>query len=916
MSSTSVRNQLGLFLIIVLTLATAPPVQGQSPTGLIINEIDYDQPSTDQAEFIELKNVGQTSLDLGGYDLILVDGGQTSVYRTINLPTVELVSGDYYVVCGDPANVPNCDLDASPNSNLIQNGAPDAVALLLDEAVIDAISYEGDVALPYTEGSGVGLTDSSTQDRVGLSRFPDGVDSDQNNIDFSLRCITPGAANVEGNTDCVIAETTAADLALTLTDSSDPVIVGDMVTYLINLSNNGPDPAQNVSLSTTLPSGVTFVSAASGQGACSEAGGVVSCTLAEVGVGATVPVEIMVSTTTADLMTITVSVSAATDDPNLANNSASEETVVETVPSEATLVINEIDYDQPGADAAEFIELKNMAQTVINLVAYTVALVDGAGPSFYRTIDLPAVDLGPGSYYVICGNPANVANCDLDVSPNSNLIQNGGPDAVALLLNETVIDTVSYEGDTGPPYTEGSGVGLVDSTQERTGLSRSPDGVDTDQNNIDLSLRCITPGVTNAEANVDCTPVVEEADLIVTLTDSIDPVVAGDEVTYLITVSNEGPDPANNVTLVDNLPAGVNLVSITPDSGSCAEAGNIISCDLGEIPNGESVTVQVVITAPTEGVIINMISVTADTNDPVSDNNTATEETVVEPVVLMADLAITLNDELDPVMPSDNIVYLIEVTNNGPAPATEVIVIDNLPTGVTFISAEPDQGGCSETGGVVTCNLGDLASGGSAKVTVVISTAGAGLINNDVSVGADTGDPILSNNSASEETTVEAAPEIINSLLNLSHLTTAYYPGDERAQAGVFTISATFDNISSTALKDLFFKVITLTPEDNILLNADDGPGGAGAIISVPSAALGEDSRLLSGHAFTIDFEIGLTAQQPFRFLVDAYGVPLNTAIPLSTSRQKRGFQFEVEDELFHPESLYIQYLPFIVKSP
>jgi len=51
-----------------------------------------------------------------------------------------------------------------------------------------------------------------------------------------------------------------------------------------------------------------------------------------------------------------------------------------------------------------------------------------------KTIPLPNIILEAGDYYVICGNSLNVKNCDLDVSPDSNVIQNGSPDAIALFL--------------------------------------------------------------------------------------------------------------------------------------------------------------------------------------------------------------------------------------------------------------------------------------------------------------------------------------------------------------------------------------------------------------------------------------------------------------------------------------------------
>ena len=139
----------------------------------------------------------------------------------------------------------------------------------------------------------------------------------------------------------------------------------------------------------------------------------------------------------------------------------------------AQLVINEIDYDQPSTDTAEFIEIKNISAAPVDLDPFTLELVNGSGggASVYNTIDLPLVSLAPGDYFVVCGDPANVANCDLDASPDSNLVQNGGPDAVALMLGASLIDTVSYEGDTAAPFTEGSGAGLVDPSAAGMGLS-------------------------------------------------------------------------------------------------------------------------------------------------------------------------------------------------------------------------------------------------------------------------------------------------------------------------------------------------------------------------------------------------------------------------------------------------------------
>ena len=169
-----------------------------------------------------------------------------------------------------------------------------------------------------------------------------------------------------------------------------------------------------------------------------------------------------------------------------------------------TVVINEVDYDQPSTDTAEFLELRNVSAAAIELDTYVVQLVNGTGggAAVYDTIDLPAVTLAPGEPYVICANTGTVANCDLDDDTDTNFIQNGDPDAIGLRNGSTLVDALSYEGNSGAPYTEGSGAGLTDNPDAGTnGLSRCPDGTDTDVNNADFTYRPSTPGAAN-----DCPP--------------------------------------------------------------------------------------------------------------------------------------------------------------------------------------------------------------------------------------------------------------------------------------------------------------------------------------------------------------------------------------------------------------------------
>ena len=185
-----------LLLAVLATLALASPASA----ALVINEVDYDQASTDTAEFAEIRNNGSAPVDLDPYALRLVNGanGGAAIYKTIDLPAVSLAAGDSFVVCG--GTVANCDLDTTPDTDLIQNGAPDAIALVSGDTIEDTVSYEGEVP-GYTEGSAGAPADTAvTGPAQSLSRVPDGCDTGANAVDFRLADSTPGAANASTRT--------------------------------------------------------------------------------------------------------------------------------------------------------------------------------------------------------------------------------------------------------------------------------------------------------------------------------------------------------------------------------------------------------------------------------------------------------------------------------------------------------------------------------------------------------------------------------------------------------------------------------------------------------------------------------------------------------------------------------------------
>src|SRR5919108_629882 len=183
-----------LFSAVAAILVMAAPASAASTT-LVINEVDYDQPSTDTAEFLEIKNVATTAINLDPYQLRFVNGANGLNYLIVNLPAVELAGGDRYVVCANPANTPNCDLDVTPETNLIQNGDPDGVVLETAAGPVDGLAY-GPGSMPGVGEGSTAVTDTATAGQ-GIARVPDGCDTDDNAADFERAAITPGASNGE-----------------------------------------------------------------------------------------------------------------------------------------------------------------------------------------------------------------------------------------------------------------------------------------------------------------------------------------------------------------------------------------------------------------------------------------------------------------------------------------------------------------------------------------------------------------------------------------------------------------------------------------------------------------------------------------------------------------------------------------------
>jgi uncharacterized repeat protein (TIGR01451 family) len=122
----------------------------------------------------------------------------------------------------------------------------------------------------------------------------------------------------------------------------------------------------------------------------------------------------------------------------------------------------------------------------------------------------------------------------------------------------------------------------------------------------------------------------------------------------------------------------------------------------------------------------------------------------------MSDLTITIIESPDPIMIGIDFNHTITVTNNGPSEATGVIIRDQLPSEVSFVSATPSQGTCTAENDL-SCTFGRLANGSSAAVTVTFNTAAEGSVTNSANVSSHLSDSDATNNSATMSTMVNAA---------------------------------------------------------------------------------------------------------------------------------------------------------------
>jgi fimbrial isopeptide formation D2 family protein/uncharacterized repeat protein (TIGR01451 family) len=545
-----------------------------------------------------------------------------------------------------------------------------------------------------------------------------------------------------------------ADLAITKSHTGS-FTAGSQGTYTISIENNGPSDAVGpLSVTDTLPTGETLVSAtgtgwscgavSGGQFTCTNESGLTSGSFAQ---PITEVVDVAASQAPGS-MTNTASVSSSTSDPVPGNNTSNDATTVVTSADLTLSKVHEGTFVAGDDGTYDF--------TVSNSEGPS----DAAGP-------LTVTDTLPSGETFVSG---------------------GGSGWSCSVSSGTVTCTTSSGLDVGGSTSFTMTVAIASSVT-----------VSSLTNTATVSSPTSDP-VSSNNTSTDNAGTTQTADLQVvkSLTSSL---VAGQDATYSLAVTDNGPsDAAGPVTLTDTLPSGESYVSGTGTGWSCASSAATVTCTHSASiaaggANETTVTLTVALTSDVlSQSISNTASVSSSTPDPDAGNNTST---TTDTSSTSADLRITKSD-VGPFTAGTDGDYSIAVSNAGPSDAQEPIAVtDTLPSGETYLGATGSGWSCSASGQTVSCDDDVSLVAGAAAPTLGLSVAvspslTSAHVTNDASVSSPTSDPDGGNNSTTDTTAIDTSADLA---------ITKTHTGDFTAGSdGTYTLTDTNNGPSDAAL--------------------------------------------------------------------------------------------------------------------
>lgn len=452
------------------------------------------------------------------------------------------------------------------------------------------------------------------------------------------------------NFTAIVGDTTSqrADLSIGILDTPDPVGAGSSLLYTLQAHNAGLHEATNITVTNQLPAEVTFVSATGTGWSCNESSQTVICTRATFPVGA--GSDILITVTTPDepiILHNEASISSAISDHNENNNSASQDTQMS---ARADLEITMSDTPDP-------------------------------------------VNSGNAVQYILS-------------------VQNNGPSTASQIqVTDTLPAELSYVGASGVGWSCGADGQVVSCTRASLPVGPAPEitidanvsnpGNNTLLNNLaTVSSETTDPDASNNSATESTTLAL--ADLSLSISDTPDPVNAGDTVSYIIRATNAGLSAATSVMLENRLPAGTTYLTTTVSGWACAHSNGVVNCTIANLPVGNAPDIIIKVQAPaTAGTLTNDATISAVTTDQNTGNNQASQSTQVSAI---ADLSLSTIGDTDPVTPDAILNYSVQVTNNGPSHSDGITLMHQLPPEVAFDAYTGTGWTCNHNNGSLTCH--------------------------------------------------------------------------------------------------------------------------------------------------------------------------------------------------------------------
>ncbi len=748
-------------------------IQNDDTAHLVISQVyggGGNSTAVYQHDFVEIFNRGTTTVDFSLTPYSVQYAGTSSTFGSskTDLTHGTMAPGQYFLIqesagnscsglpCGSPLPPP----DATGTINLA--GTSGKVALVANtnalpgdtcpnasagtpfnpnnSAIADFGGYGSTAGAPNChEGTGPAPAPNGSNTNGVLRAAGGCTDTDQNASDFATGSLNPRTSATALH-DCNAPPTLTS---VTITPATAVIGVGDMQQFTGQALDQFGQPIAGVTLSfasnDTNIATVGSVSATLGSGAAT----------GTVAGRASGSAEIRASAT------------------NGSTNVTSSPATITVEPAAGQILISEFRTRGPGGATDEFIEIYNPTTATVTIGGLVIRSSNNAGTLTTRATITAGTTLGPGCHYLFA--PTTLTGVTADQTFTNGITDDGG---VAITRSDlaTIIDGAGMS--SGSAYKEGKPLapltGTTNQSYERKPGGASGNGTDTNNNASDFVLNVNTSNPQNSSSSCLAT---NTADLSITKTDSPDPVTVGSNITYTLTVTNDGIGPAQTVVVTDTLPTSLTLVSCnSTGAGVCGGTGNNRTVTFSYLAVGSSATITLVATVNGTGgaSISNTASVSSATTDSNSANDSATTTTTVS----AADLSMSKLDSPDPVNAGENITYTLTVTNNSSTiPAQSVTVSDPIPANTTFVSVGSAPSGWTRTDttttgqtGTITYTRATLPASGTATFTVTVKVdsgaANNSIISNTANVASSTPDDNSANDAQTATTTVRTPSDL------------------------------------------------------------------------------------------------------------------------------------------------------------